>query len=166
MSDGTSSLPPQVPGAFLPSDQKVNLSRLMELLGFALSHFTVGPDARRLNELIQAAAGGGAAAAGSQARLQQNMLLEKVSKAAVLAPVIGILLGLAPRQQEQPGQEQGQGGGRQEGLLVAQLVASTDARMPEYLQFVKVRCLQCPLAHPGVHHELMTGARMWKGGTA
>jgi hypothetical protein len=69
-------LPPQVPGAFLPASQKVNLSRLMELLGFALSHFTVGPDARRLDELVRATSG--AAGAASQQRLQHSMLLDKV----------------------------------------------------------------------------------------
>jgi hypothetical protein len=48
----------------------------MELLGFALSHFTVGPDARRLNELVQAS--GAAAGAASHQRLQHSLLLEKV----------------------------------------------------------------------------------------
>lgn len=53
--------------AFLNSP--VNRTRLRELLQFVLSHFTNGPDARRLNELLQASqpaaatssSGGGAA---------------------------------------------------------------------------------------------------------
>jgi hypothetical protein len=75
-----------VPGAFLPASHKVNLSRVMELLGFALSHFTVGPDARRLNDLIQATSG--AAGAASQQRLQHSMLLDKVGRWAA-APRCG-----------------------------------------------------------------------------
>lgn len=50
---------------------KVNRTRLRELLQFVLSHFTNGPDARRLNELLQAnqpaasSSGGGGNAAGA-----------------------------------------------------------------------------------------------------
>jgi hypothetical protein len=56
--------------AFMSS--AVNRTRLRELLQFALSHFTNGPDAHRLNELLQASqtpavnsSGGGAAATGN-----------------------------------------------------------------------------------------------------
>jgi hypothetical protein len=58
--------------AFMSS--AVNRTRLRELLQFALSHFTNGPDAHRLNELLQASqtpaansSGGGAAAAAGNA---------------------------------------------------------------------------------------------------
>lgn len=61
---------------------------LQELLGFILSHFSSGPDARRLTELLE-----------SRFRGEPNLLATKVSKAVALAPVVGTLSGLYRAEQ-------------------------------------------------------------------
>jgi uncharacterized membrane protein YgcG len=63
--------PAQPTPAFL--GQGVNRTRLRELLQFVLSHFTNGPDARRLNELLQTnSSGGGGGTSGSSQAGGQN----------------------------------------------------------------------------------------------
>jgi hypothetical protein len=63
--------------------------RLLEVVGFVLAHFTVGPDARRLREVLQRAPSQGAA----------FLALDRISLPAILAPVVGILLGLSRGEQ-------------------------------------------------------------------
>jgi hypothetical protein len=98
---------PQAPTLFLGTtiDQRLNMDRLLEVLGFVLSHFTTGPDARRLEQLLRhrsrsggqlaapapapnmgayAAANGGAAAAAAQGMAAQTTL-------RINAPGIGVI---------------------------------------------------------------------------
>ncbi|KAG2499059.1 hypothetical protein HYH03_003244 [Edaphochlamys debaryana] len=113
----------RVPGAMLGdgATPALNLNRLLEVVSFVLSHFTEGSDARRLTELLTPAPADGSApppppppppqaapfghapppppppppaAMSSSLRIERALLSEKVNKAAVLAPVVGSLLGL------------------------------------------------------------------------
>jgi hypothetical protein len=79
--------------AFLGSS--VNRTRLRELLQFALSHFTNGPGAHRLNDLLQASqaptagssGGGGAAAAAGDAAASSGAAGPPQAGAALAAAV-------------------------------------------------------------------------------
>lgn len=75
------------------------------MVPFVLGHFTVGADARRLNELL-ASASNNMAAGGRHSMLrmaEHNSLADKLKKPRVLAPVAGILLGLWRAEQKHGG---------------------------------------------------------------
>ncbi|MEW5299631.1 MAG: hypothetical protein WDW36_002626 [Sanguina aurantia] len=88
-----------MPDAFL-QPPLLNFNKLLEVLTFVLSHFTVGADARKLQELLaplpSPTSGASGSALSSLVRLERDMLAAKVGKAAVLAPVLGCLLALWP----------------------------------------------------------------------
>jgi Kip1 ubiquitination-promoting complex protein 1 len=63
---------------FLDADAEMNLTRLCESLVFLLNHTTCGPDARLFESTLQL-------------QMQQ---LEKISRALILAPCVGIILNL------------------------------------------------------------------------
>jgi hypothetical protein len=85
-----------VPGAFLGPGAGVglNVARLLEVLSFVLSHFTTGASARHLNALLQRRRPEHSAALMAP-DAPSRVFAEKVSKAAILAPVVGTLLALA-----------------------------------------------------------------------
>lgn len=62
---------------------------------------------------------------GAAARLERNALLERVSKASMLAPVMGMLLGM---WQDGSAQQQ----------FVEGLAEASDARLMDGLKFMKV----------------------------
>eukprot|EP00798_Chlamydomonas_sp_ICE-L_P017518 gene17518-23836_t len=75
------------PEAFLEPGA-IELTRLMELVPFILGHFTIGADAMRLTNILNHQQQNPAS------RLERNILADKISRAAVLAPIMGLLLGL------------------------------------------------------------------------
>jgi hypothetical protein len=79
----------------------VNRTRLRELLQFALSHFTNGPDAHRLNELLQAgqnpaaSSSGGGAAGGAAGGASNAGAAAAAGPTAAGQPRVGSALAAA-----------------------------------------------------------------------
>ncbi|GMH38363.1 hypothetical protein BSKO_06247 [Bryopsis sp. KO-2023] len=90
----------QMPSVFL-SGSKLNLTRVVEVIGFVLSHVTVGSDARVFNNVLDA----------PQSWQEWK---SKVSRSTILAPMAGILTSLHKAQKMGPQQPppQHQGGDR------------------------------------------------------
>ncbi len=86
----------------------------------------------------------GGGTAGAAARLERNTLAERVSKPAILAPVVGIVLGLweasSKGVEEQAGRDGGGGASSsgQQSVFVVKLADLADKRFMEHLKFVQV----------------------------
>lgn len=74
----------QIPLAFL-TGSKLNITRVMEVVGYVVSHTTLGPDAAAFDEILNAPQTG-------------QEWKNKMSKIAILAPVAGTLVFLHNNQ--------------------------------------------------------------------
>eukprot|EP00955_Chlamydomonas_euryale_P091615 364638-Chlamydomonas_euryale.AAC.1 len=138
-----------VPAAFLSRPCVLNRTRLLEVVPFVLGHFAGGADARRLNELLDASR----ASAGMPQTIMrvgadrqytvihvEKPLYEKVNRAELLVPLVGMLLALwradAADADSAPGGRGGSGGGFVDGFMDA-LADTVDARVQSQLDFLK-----------------------------